>query len=257
MNKIEEFLSQCIVLDTETTSSDYKEAEIIESGFVVRKNGAWEMYQDLHTPLTGPIPPKIDSICYITNEMVENSTPFVDCAANFQKVVNQYTSGYVVAHNYSYDQRVLINNGITLPENSICTWRIAKKLFLESTEITETNLPYLRFALDLDIPLEYRCHRAGYDSLITGHLLEALVQLMLSYGILDETIDLGYQVMAYSNSPIIITTMPFGKHKGQPLTSVPPSYWSWAMKNTDWFNSESDNYDPDLAASIYAALESQ
>ena len=257
MSKIEDFLKKCIVLDTETTSSDHKTAEIIESGFVVRVDGAWNVFQDLHKPVNGPIPPKIESICYITNEMVENTLPFSHSADNFQRVVDQYSMGYVVAHNYSYDQHVLENNGIKLPKNSICTWRIAKKLFMDTPEVTETNLPYLRFALDLDIPLEYRCHRAGYDSLITGHLLESMIQLMISYGIIDDSIELGPQILDYSNSPIIHKTMPFGKYKNQPMSSIPASYWNWAMNNTDWFDQNADNFDPDLVASIHAALENQ
>jgi hypothetical protein len=38
------------------------------------------------------------------------------------------------------------------------------------------------------------------------------------------------------------------------MTDVPHSYWKWAMGNTDWFNEESETYDPDLAASIHKAL---
>lgn len=257
MSKTEQFLEQCIVLDTETTSDDFHKAEIIESGFVLRNNGVWDVYQDLHRPVNGPIPPKIQSICYITNQMVSESQPFSESTAGLQSVIDVYKAGYVVAHNYSYDQRVLENNGIVLPKNSICTWRIAKKLFMDSPDITETNLPYLRFALELDVPLEYRCHRAGYDSLITGHLLESMIKLMESYGLIDETADLGTQIMEYSNAPIIHRTMPFGKYKNVAMSEIPTSYWQWAMKNTDWFNPEADSFDPDLLESINAALEGQ
>ena len=257
MSKIEHFLNQCIVLDTETTGEDSKTAEIIESGFVVRKNGNWEVFQDLHKPVKTEIPPKIESICYITNEMVENCAPFSASASNFQNIVNQYKNGYVVAHNYSYDKDVLENNGIVLPKKSICTWRIATKLFMDVDEVAETNLPYLRFALKLDIPIEMRCHRAGYDSLITGHLLETMIYLLIEYGMLDQNADIGEQLCELSNSPIIYKRMPFGKHKGQLMTEVPTSYWNWAMKNTSWFDESADDFNADLAASIHAALEDQ
>ena len=78
MSYKEEFLQSCLVLDTETNSDDYKIAEIIESGFVIREDGDWTIFQELHKPVDRPIPPKVESICYITNKMVEDKTPFVD-----------------------------------------------------------------------------------------------------------------------------------------------------------------------------------
>jgi DNA polymerase III epsilon subunit-like protein len=120
--------------------------------------------------------------------------------------------------------------------------------------IEETNLPYLRFALELDVPIEMRCHRAGNDSYMTAKLLEVFVDIMEVEGLLDKELPYGPQIQDFSFSPIIYERMPFGKHKGELMTAVPHSYWQWAMRNTDWFNEEADNFDPDLAASIHKAL---
>ena len=256
MSYREEFLSQCLILDTETTSKHWETAEIIELGFVIRENDNWTIFQDLHRPVKTPIPHKIESICYITNKMVEDTTPFVDSAEEFQAVVDGYINGYLVAHNNVYDMNVLTNHSIdTSNHNWLCTYRLSKKLFNNMPDIEETNLPYLRFALALDVPIEMHCHRAGNDSFMTGKLLEALVDLMESIGILDLEKPYGPQIVSWLAEPIIYSVMPFGKHKGIPMSEVPPSYWAWAMDKTDWFNESSDNYDPDLAASIYAVLD--
>jgi DNA polymerase III epsilon subunit-like protein len=165
MSHKEEFLQSCLILDTETNSDEYKIAEIVESGFVIRENDEWVIFQELHKPVDRPIPPKVESICYITNKMVEDRPSFIDSKDTFQAVVDGYTSGYLVAHNYFYDMKVLENHGINFSNHKwICTWRIAKKLFNGEETITETGLPYLRFALDLDVPIEMYCHRAGNDS---------------------------------------------------------------------------------------------
>lgn len=37
MSHKEDFLQSCLILDTETTGKDYKTAEIIEAGFVIRE----------------------------------------------------------------------------------------------------------------------------------------------------------------------------------------------------------------------------
>jgi hypothetical protein len=63
------------------------------------------------------------------------------------------------------------------------------------------------------------------------------------------------QVLQWLQEPIIYDTMPFGKHKGKPLESVPLDYWMWALENMDSLNEDKDNYDPDFAASVAAALE--
>jgi hypothetical protein len=44
--------------------------------------------------------------------------------------------------------------------------------------------------------------------------------------------------------------MPFGKHKGEEFSKIPMSYWNWALANFDALNEESDNFDPDFAASV-------
>lgn len=252
----EEFLTSCLVLDTETNSDDYKIAEIIESGFVIREDNSWTIFQELHSTVDRPIPPKVESICYITNEMIADKLPFVKSNETFQAVVDGYKDGYLVAHNHFYDMRVLERHGIDTSEhNWICTWRMAKKLFSDIPEIEETNLPYLRFALKLDVPIDMYCHRAGNDSFMTGRLMESFVDMMEEMGILKADAPYGPQIANWAAEPIIYKRMPFGKHKGELMKDVPHSYWNWAMKNTQWFDETADNFDPDLMASINAAIE--
>ncbi len=258
MSHKEDFLKQCMVLDTETTGKDYKTAEIIESGFVIREDNDWTIFSELHKPLNGGIPAQVQAICYIVDSMVEDKSSFVDSKDTFAAVVTSYVenNGYFVAHNHFYDMRVLQNHGIdTTDANWLCTWRLSKKLFETVDEIEETNLPYLRFKLELDVPLDMYCHRAGNDSYMTGKLLETLVDYMEGLNLLDKNLPYGPQIVQWAAEPIIYQKMPFGKHKGLPMKEVPKSYWNWAMQNMDSLNEEADNYDADLAASIAAALE--
>jgi exodeoxyribonuclease X len=256
MSHKEDFLQSCLILDTETNSDDYKIAEIIESGFVIREDNSWTIFQELHKPVDRPIPPKVESICYITNAMVADKPTFMDSSDTFKSVVDGYSAGYLVAHNHFYDMRVLERHGIETDNHKwLCTWRMAKKLFNGIEAIEETNLPYLRFALELEVPIELHCHRAGHDSFITAKLLESLVDMMIEMKIIDPDLPFGEQINTWMSTPIIYERMPFGKHKGMLMNEVPKSYWSWGMKNTDWFNEEADNYDPDLAASIAAVLD--
>ena len=255
MSYKEDFLQSCLVLDTETNSDDYKIAEIVESGFVIREGNDWTIFQELHKPIDRPIPPKVEAICYITNKMVADKPTFIDSKDTFQSVIEGYSAGYLVAHNHFYDMRVLENHGVDTSNHTwICTWRMAKKIFNSMPEIEETNLPYLRFALELDVPLEMYCHRAGNDSYITAKLLEVLVDLMESMDLIDKDAPYGPQIAKWAAEPIIYERMPFGKHKGELMVDVPKSYWKWAMMNMDSLNEEADNFDPDFAASVHVAL---
>lgn len=252
---LDDFLNKCLILDTETDSDDYKVAEVIEAGYATYSSEKWEYNQELFSTSYGKVPPKIQSICYINNSMVNSKPTFSQGKDSFEQVICNYRDGYLVAHNHFFDMRVLQRYGINTEDYRwICTWRLAKKLFMDHSDIIETNLPYLRFALELDVPIDMICHRAGHDSLITGLLLVELVKIMVKKGLVDVNDDIGQQVYQYSSSPVIYSSMPFGKHKGQKFIDIPGSYWDWAIKNTQWFNSEADNFDPDLIASIGAAL---
>jgi exodeoxyribonuclease X len=187
--------------------------------------------------------------------MVEDKPFFEDSKEVFQSVIDGFSTGYAVGHNYFYDMKVLENYNIKMPKNSVCTWRLAKKLFNGMAEIESTSLPYLRFALELDIPIEMYCHRAGNDSFITGKLLETLVNLMEDSNLLDKTQPYGPQIANWSQEPIIYETFPFGKHKGVLIDDVPISYIQWALSNMDSLKEGADNFDPDLAATITATLE--
>lgn len=253
MTNKELFLSSCVVLDTETTSKDYAVAEIIETGYVRYVDGKWIVTEELYKPSI-PIPAQVQAICYITDSMVEGKPSFKADPADFQSVMTGYNTGYAVGHNYFYDMKVLENHGVIMPPNSLCTWRMTKKLFSEVEEIEETNLPYLRFKLEIDIPLEMRCHRAGNDALMTGKLLEMYVDFMENMNMLNKDKPYGPQISEWLAKPIIYKTMTIGKHKGELLTDIPKSYWSWAMSKTDWFNEDAPNYDPDFAASVEAVL---
>lgn len=254
MNHKEEFYKQCLILDFETTSTNYVIAEVIEAGFVIRESNEWVIFQELHKPINTPIPPLVESITYITNKMVENSPSFIDSKDVFQSVVDGFVDGYAIGHNYFYDMKVGQNYGINFPDKSICTFKLAKKLFNGVPEIDNLTLPYLRFALELDVPIELYCHRAGNDSFMTGKLLEFFVDMMEVSGIIDTSLPYGPQIMEYTNKPFLYDTMPFGKHKGERFENIPKSYWDWAKNKTNWFDSDAADYDPDLAASINAVL---
>jgi len=256
MNNRGIFLQNCVVLDVETTSLDYKTAEVLELGYILTIEGERVRLNNLYKP-HDIITPEISSITNITQRMVNDCAHFEDEAAQFIALVDAYgDDGICIAHNAFYDSSVLKRYGFNR-DLWICTLRLAKKLFAEDNTITNFKLPYLRYRFGILDPADHKieAHRADSDALVTSHLLEYFVILMEDRGIIDKDKPYAAQILAWLDEPIVFTQMPFGKHKGIPLVDVPLDYWKWALDKMDILDETKENYDADFAASVAIALE--
>lgn len=253
MSKIKEFLQTCRIFDTETTSLDFRDAEIIQLATVDYVAGqAWAVTYNQFFKPSKPISPEISAITYITNRMVANSPSFSEEKGAAQKMLSD--KSFLVAHNAFYDEKVLRHHGVC-HSPILCTMRMAKKLYESDPTITAYNLSYLRYALDLPIDDNMIAHRADDDSYVTAVLFEHLVDIAIEQWHIKPDGDIGQQLIEWLAEPIITHTMPFGKHKGQPMQSVPLSYWQWALETLPSLNENEMEYDRDFAASVAYAVE--
>lgn len=248
---IQQLLQHTTVFDTETTHKDYLKAELIEFACGSHDGSRWAIEVDELFKPTLPIPPAASAVNHITNKHVLNKANFADWSSDIDALLN--ARKICVAHNIFYDAQVLSAYGVQV-NNQVCTMRMAKKLFNEDETIEAVNLSYLRYALDLDIPDTVSVHRARGDVYVTGVLFETLLKMAVKKGYVQEGSNLVEDLIHWVQSPIISTIMPFGKHKGQKLTEIPLSYWSWALANMEALKEDSQGYDPDFAASVQQAL---
>lgn len=257
MDRREEFLSNCIVLDTETTSLDFKLAEVIEYGYGLKFPHKWEIISNLYSAIE-PILPEVSAVTNITNKMTAGKPLFeagllTDVNPILQTLVGK---GSRVAHNAFYDRKVLEKYPLVeLKTEWLCTMRWAKKLFADDATVTQYNLPYLRYRFDLQVPEDTEAHRAAADVMVTTLLLEFLLDETIARGILVPGSSYREQLEEWLAAPVRITTMPFGKHKGLKLKDVPISYWKWALNNLDSLDEKSDLYDRDFADSVAEVIE--
>jgi len=256
MNRKEEFLKNCVIVDTETTDIDYKIAEVIEVGYAIHAGESWTTFVDMYKPHK-KITPMISSITNITDAMVKTKPHFEDCTDDLKNVIAAFGGEAVcIAHNAFYDKSVLARYAVTCP-TWICTLRMAKKLFGNDPTVEQFKLPYLRYYFNILDPAFHvvNAHRADSDALVTGHLLELLVDDMIVRKLLDDDMPYAPQIANWLDEPTLTETMPFGKHKGQKLVDIPMSYWRWALENMDSLDETKDNFDKDFAASVAIALE--
>ena len=260
-NAIEDLFSESIVIDFETTSLDFREAEIIQYAgdnvIAILEQAALNGYDDAATyqfyKPDEPVTPKISSVTCITNRMLEGMPRFKDHQDKVEEEINEYK--YLVAHNAYYEEGILKSHGMKFPK-TICTMRFARKLYKGREDISEHNLTFLRYALDLPIPDHIRAHLAHEDAMVTALLFIRLVDDAIHAGIIDPGAgSLGEQIVNWLDEPIITETMPFGKHKGKKLTEVPLDYWHWALDKMDSLNEENPAYDRDFSASVILAVE--
>lgn len=252
----DKFLSRLAMLDTETTGKDYKTCEVIEMGLSFKENGEWKEVSQLYKP-DEPIKPECSAVTNITNRMVADEKSFFEDAIGWQTTVEEVvqTKPIIgVAHNSFYDEKVLERYGFTL-QNWLCTFKIAKKLYADHDSVTAHNLPYLRYYFDVELDEGLSNHRAGTDCVITAMVLECMLDEMESQGIIDPALDYYEQIQDWLLKPTLLKKVPFGKHRGLSFYEVPLSYWSWALDNMESLNENSEQYDPDLAASVVDAVE--
>jgi len=252
----ENFLSRLAMLDTETTGKDYKTCEVIEMGLAYKENGKWVEASKLYKP-DEPIKPECSAVTNITNRMVEDSPSFFEEVTAWDTIVKEAVQNIPVigvAHNSFYDQKVLERYGFTMGQ-WLCTLKIAKKLYADDDTVTAANLPYLRYYFDVELDEGLSNHRAGTDCVITALVLERMLDDMESKGIIDPELDYYDQIQDWLMKPTLLKKVPFGKHRGLSFEEVPMSYWSWALDNMESLNENSEQYDPDLAASVIAAVE--
>jgi exodeoxyribonuclease X len=84
------------------------------------------------------------------------------------------------------------------------------------------KLQELRFSIPLDIPdREYAraAHRAGPDAYVNAFLVVDLIKRGTSIS----------DLVAWTSSPSPFTRLPFGKHKGKPISEVPIDYLKWLI----------------------------
>jgi exodeoxyribonuclease X len=169
-----------------------------------------------------PISIEAMSIHHITNKMVENKPTFQGSRLYVQlNTLVQDEGNVFVAHNAKFDVEMLKREGIHL-NRVICTLKLARYLDTNGV-IPKYNLQYLRYYLGLEI--DAKPHDALGDILVLEAVFQRIFDKFISNG-LSDPVD---EMIKISSNPILIARMPFGKHRGQLFSEIPPDYLEWLL----------------------------
>ena len=217
-------MKNILFLDTETTGNDLQKDRLMEVCYKIREKE--EIFCELFKPPL-PISVKSMSVTHITNEMVENKSPFQ--GSSFEKELSGLLSNHtLVAHNAPFDISMLESEGLSVP-SFIDTLRVARYMDADAV-IPEYNLQYLRYYLGINIP-EAKAHDAKSDVLVLEALFERLFEKLRKTEKTDaETLE---KLLEISSHPSLMKKFTFGKHIGRPTEEVAKTdrdYLEWLYK---------------------------
>jgi DNA polymerase-3 subunit epsilon len=222
-----------VCVDCETTGLDPEKDKIIEIAVVrFTFSGILERYETLVNPLR-PIPAESQAIHHITDEMVEGQPTINQVLPQVLEIMQNHP---IVGHGVPFDidciHNAAKNYGLecTLKDSKVIdTLRLARNY--GNSPIN--SLAYLRE--HFNVPFE-GAHRAMSDVLVN---VDVFKHLSKGYRKTEEL----YEILS---KPILLKTMPLGKHKGRAMKEIPLPYLQWASKQ---------NFDQDLIYSLRSEIK--
>lgn len=211
------------VIDIETTG-ETPPAEIIEVGRVdlVGERQTWSVDRPmarLYRPVNG-IPPETMAVHHITEDAFDADTPVCTPEKLKLAIWGGQPPDVVVAHNSAFEQ-TFIPEAITAPIPWICTYKSALRVWPEAPRHSNQVLRYW-LSLKLDAALAMPPHRAAPDAYVTAQIL---LELLKVASVED--------MIRWTAEPKILSTIPFGKHRGLKWADAPIDYLQWIVTQTE------------------------
>ena len=217
------------VSDTETTGFDHQCNSVVEIAGVDLATG--EFSHSLVKP-NHPISFGAMATHMITEAMVEDALPLVLTDTHADLCV----SDVIVFHNAEFDRefaRVPVDTA-----RYLCTYRCALHLFPDAESHRNMSLAYelgLDFSDAPDQGAASMPHRALFDAWVTRKLLIHMLEFVsenvfTEQELLDGAVgddDAVNYLVDLGTKPVLLPTLKFGKHSGQPCSDIPASYWFW------------------------------
>lgn len=246
-------MAKYVILDTETTGTN-EEDRIIQLGYMVL--GAKEI--EVHNEFcSSDIPIKYGAmeVHGITPDMIEGKPPCTETTAYKRLLELNTPDNYLIIHNAPFDITMLEKEGFKTQMQVIDTLRVAKHVMPEEDA---HRLQYFRYKMELykeeqkeadALGIEVKAHDAIGDVLVLKLFLSKLKTVVQEKFPGENPVE---KMVDLTNTPILVTTFRFGKHKGKSLQEVAledAGYLRWMLKSMD-------NLDEDLRYSINYYLES-
>jgi DNA polymerase-3 subunit epsilon/exodeoxyribonuclease X len=240
-------MAKYIILDTETTGVGEND-RVIQLGYIVLGVNPIEVHNEFNSSDV-PISFGAMEVHGITPDLIEGKPTCIETSA-YKRLLELNTSdNYIIIHNAPFDIKMLEKEGFSTQMKVIDTLRVAKHILPDEEA---HRLQYFRYKMDLykeeekeasALNIVVKAHDAIGDVLVLKLLLSKLrVAVQAAYpseNPVEKMVDL-------TNTPILVKTFRFGKHKGKELEEVAREDAGYLR----WMLSSMDNLDDDLRYSI-------
>ncbi len=241
-----------IILDTETTGTGDLD-RVIQLGFIVLGAKEIEVHNEFNSSDV-PISFGAMEVHGITPDLIANEPLCTETSAYKRLLELNTNDNYLIIHNAPFDIGMLAKEGFKTQMKVIDTLRVAKHIF-EDEEAH--RLQYFRYKMEL-----YKEEQKEADALnivVKAHdAIGDVLVLKLFLSKLKEAVQVRYpgenpveKMVDLTNTPILIKTFRFGKHKGKELKEVAHSDAGYLR----WMLSSMENLDEDMRYSINSVLE--
>lgn len=206
---------RAIYYDTETTGIKPDKDRIIEiAAYDPVRDRRFEKFVNPGRP----IPADATAIHHITDEMVASAPSFAQVGAEFI----EFCEGEVVliAHNNDAFDLPFLRNEFTRNNVKMPEWKFLDTLKWARRYRPDLPRHPLQFLREIYGIPPNQAHRALDDVIVLHQVFQKMID--------DLTIDQIYHLV---NRPRLIQHMPFGKHQGQLLSTIPSTYVKWLASN--------------------------
>ncbi len=206
---------RAIYFDTETTGIKPDKDRIIEiAGYDAMHDRCFQKFINPGCP----IPAEATAIHHITNEMVASAPSFAGVIAEFMEFCEG--EAVLIAHNndafdFPFLRYEFGRHALKMPAwKSLDTLKWARRY---RPDLPRHPLQFLREIYGIP---PNQAHRALDDVMVLHQVFQKMTD--------DLTMDQVYHLV---NRPRLVQHMPFGKHQGQLLSTIPRTYVQWLASN--------------------------
>jgi len=240
-------MAKYIILDTETTGVGETD-RVIQLGYIVLGTKPIEVHNEFNSSDV-PISFGAMEVHGITPDLLTDKPVCTETSAYKRLLELNTNENYLIIHNAPFDIKMLEKEGFSTQMKVIDTLRVAKHVLPDEEA---HRLQYFRYKMELykeedkeaaALGVVVKAHDAIGDVLVLKLLLsklrEAVQVAYPSENAVEKMVDL-------TNTPILVKTFRFGKHKGKELAEVAREDAGYLR----WMLSSMETLDDDLRYSI-------
>lgn len=240
-------MAKYIILDTETTGTGDND-RVIQLGYIVLGGKNVEVHNELNSSDV-PIGYGAMEVHGITQEAIEGKPTCTETTAYKRLLELNTNDNYLIIHNAPFDIKMLEKEGFSTEMKVIDTLRVAKHIMPDEEA---HRLQYFRYKMELykseqkeadALGIVVKAHDAIGDVLVLKLFLSKLKEAVMAAFPSENPVE---KMLDLTNTPILVKTFRFGKHKGKSLEEVAredAGYLRWMLGNME-------NLDDDMRYSI-------